>query len=85
MSQEDFEPWQRRLRLKLQEGPGVKLQVEAHLSQVSDTLERTGERAERRGDVTVREGGLSTVCSGAQAESPGSSLGLGDACSELAH
>lgn len=52
---------------------------------VSDALKRTGERAERRGDVTVREGGLSTVCSGAQAESPRSSLGLGDACSELAH
>lgn len=54
MSQEDFEPWQWRLRSKLQEGPREKLQVEAHLRQVREALGRAGERAEGRGDVTVR-------------------------------
>lgn len=33
--------------------PRVRLQVEALLRQVSDVLGRAGERAERRGDVTV--------------------------------
>lgn len=33
--------------------PRVRLQVEAHLRQVSGALGRAGERAERRGDVTV--------------------------------